>query len=283
MQKIIISDLKDFDINHILLCGQIFRFQKLADNEYIVYSADKKCHVTQDEKSAIIECDDVPYFTNYFDLEQNYSLIKQRLKELPLMDDAIKNGNGIRILNQDKWETLVSFIISANNHIPRIKGIIERLCTALGDKKDDYFAFPSPQQMAQMDEEFYISIGAGYRAKYLASTSKAVAEGFDLNAIDALPSLAASKRLCELLGVGPKVADCILLFAYHKQDVFPVDTWIRKVYFDVILGLDEKKQNDNCILKNEVASPIIRKKLVEIYGQYSGYAQQYLFFNKRGI
>ena len=266
--SIIITDLKDFDIRHILDCGQIFRYEKLSDGEYRVYSKDKTCIVTQSKDKAVIKSDNPDYFVNYFDLQRDYGEIKQKLKGKPFMDEAMEYGHGIRILNQDKWEMLISFIISANNHIPRIKGIISRLCANLGKFLGDYYAFPTPDAMASMDEDFYKAIGAGYRAKYLAVTSRQVADGFDLDAIDDMDGNTANKKLCTLMGVGSKVADCILLFGYHKQDVFPVDTWIKKVYKDVV--------GDNVDNSN-----IIRRKLIDIYGDYSGYAQQYLFFNKR--
>lgn len=270
--SIIIDDLKDFDIRHILDCGQIFRYTKLDEGKYMVFSKDKRCVVEQTHDKAEISFDsekDRDYFWHYFDLDTNYSLIKSTLEDKPLMKEAVKYGHGIRILNQDKWETLISFIISANNHIPRIKGIIDRLCTKLGKNMGDYYAFPTSEAMASMDEDFYKSIGAGYRAKYLEVTSRKIAEGFDLDAIDKLDGLSANKKLCSLMGVGSKVADCILLFAYHKQDVFPVDTWIKKVYKDITgkVSIDIKKT---------------RKDLLDIYGEdMAGFAQQYLFFNKR--
>lgn len=265
--SIIVTELKDFDIRHILDCGQIFRYEMLSDGEYRVYSKDKTCLVRQDGEKAVIESDNPKYFVNFFDLSRDYAQIKQKLQDKPFMREAISYGHGIRILNQDKWEMLISFIISANNHIPRIKGIISRLCEGLGKDMGFYRAFPTPEAMASKGEDYYKSLGAGYRAKYLAVTSKAVADGFDLDGISGLDGNAANKKLCSLMGVGSKVADCILLFAYHKQDVFPVDTWIKKVYKDV--AGDEKNNN------------VIRKRLIEIYGEYSGYAQQYLFFNKR--
>lgn len=266
--SIIIKDLSCFNIRHILECGQIFRYLEQSDGSFRVFSKDKSAVVIQERDMAQIITDDPDYFTKFFDLDRDYMQIKEELREKPFMREAIEYGGGIRILNQDKWEMLISFIISANNHIPRIKGIIQRLCESLGENKGDYFAFPTPQKMAEKGAEFYASIGAGYRAGYLASTAKAVADGFDLNEIDAMNGSEGNKRLCTLLGVGPKVADCILLFGYHKQDVFPVDTWIKKVYKDVVGD-------------NEVNNVAMRKKLIEIYGDYSGYAQQYLFFNKR--
>ena len=266
--SIILTQLEDFDVRHILECGQIFRFEKLNDMEYEVFSKDKKCIVKQDEQRAVIKTDDCEYFANFFDLSRDYGKIKQKLIDKPFMKEAIEYGHGIRILNQDKWEMLISFIISANNHIPRIKGIISRLCESLGKNMGSYYAFPTPEAMASKDEDFYKAIGAGFRAKYLSVTSKAIADGFDLERISEMSGDMGNKALCSLMGVGSKVADCILLFGYHKQDVFPVDTWIKKVYKDVV-GEDE----DN--------NKLIRKKLIDIYGEYSGYAQQYLFFNKR--
>ncbi|MDE6550914.1 MAG: 8-oxoguanine DNA glycosylase [Clostridia bacterium] len=265
---IIVSDLRDFDIRQILDCGQIFRYVRNDDGSYTVYSTDKRCNVRQSDGYAVIGSDDKSYFTDFFDLSRDYSLIKSRLESKPFMAEAISYGSGIRILNSQPWEMIISFIISANNHIPRIKGIIDRLCTGLGKNMGDYYAFPSPEAMASKDEDYYASIGAGYRAAYLAKTARAVADGdFNINAVYGMDSASAGRYLCTLMGVGPKVADCILLFGYHREDVFPVDTWIKKVYRDTLGGIDN--------------NAVIRKRLIEIYGDLSGYAQQYLFFNKR--
>ena len=265
---IIVSDLRDFDIRQILDCGQIFRYIRNDAGSYTVYSGDKRCTVKQCADSAVIHSDDKEYFYEFFDLDRDYSVIKSRLENKPFMAEAVKYGGGIRILNSDPWEMIISFIISANNHIPRIKGIIERLCKGLGKDMGEYYAFPTPQAMASKDEAYYASIGAGYRAAYLAKTARAVADGdFNIDAVYGMDSASASRYLCTLMGVGPKVADCILLFGYHREDVFPVDTWIMKVYRDTLGGVDN--------------NAVIRKRLIEIYGDLSGYAQQYLFFNKR--
>ncbi len=265
---IIIKDRSSFDIRHILDCGQIFRYARLNECEWQIFSLDKKCIVREYNDRVEILSDDRDYFWNYFDLDTDYGAIKESIKSLPYMADAVRYGSGIRILRQDKWEMLISFIISANNHIPRIKAIIERLCNALGKDMGDYHAFPTPQAMASEGVDFYKNIGAGYRDKYLLDTAVKVSEGFDLECVSDMDSEQGAKHLCKLLGVGRKVADCILLFGYHKQDVFPVDTWIRKVYKD-ITGEDGKNDKE------------IRRYLVDLYGDKSGYAQQYLFFNKR--
>lgn len=263
---IIIKDTRDFDIRQTLDCGQIFRYSKIGENEYEVFSKDKRCVVVQDGV-AVIKSDDKEYWTRFFDLHNDYGAIKRALKDKPFMRDAVEYGGGIRILNQDPFEMLISFIVSANNHIPRIKGILSRMCEGLGEEKDGYHAFPTAEAMAAKDAEYYAAIGAGYRAPYLSETARTVADGFDLDRPKYMSGDEANRYLCTLKGVGPKVADCILLFAYHKSDVFPVDTWIRKVYADMT-GHDATNKE-------------IRKYLVSTYGDLSGYAQQYLFFNKR--
>lgn len=263
---IIIKDTRDFDIRQTLDCGQIFRYSEIGENEYEVFSKDKRCVVRQDGV-AVIKSDDSTYWRRFFDLDNDYGAIKQALMDKPLMKEAVGYGGGIRILNQDPYEMLISFIVSANNHIPRIKGILSRICEGLGEKKDGYSAFPTPEAMASKDADYYAALGAGYRAPYLSETARAVADGFDLEKPLYMSGEEANKYLCTLKGVGPKVADCILLFAYHKSDVFPVDTWIRKVYADMT--------------GKEATNKEIRKYLISTYGNLSGYAQQYLFFNKR--
>ncbi len=263
---IIIKDTRDFDIRQTLDCGQIFRYSEIGENEYEVFSKDKRCVVRQDGV-VVIKSDDSAYWRRFFDLDNDYGAIKRALMDKPFMKEAVEYGGGIRILNQDPYEMLISFIVSANNHIPRIKGILSRICEGLGEKKDGYSAFPTPEAMASKDADYYAALGAGYRAPYLSETARAVADGFDLEKPLYMSGEEANKYLCTLKGVGPKVADCILLFAYHKSDVFPVDTWIRKVYADMT--------------GKEATNKEIRKYLISTYGNLSGYAQQYLFFNKR--
>lgn len=268
-QQILIKD-ELFDPKAILTCGQVFRFFNI-DNSWFVFSKDKHAVITKEEETFIIS-GDAEYFFNYFDLSNNYHAIIDSLKNKPLINDALAVGKGIRILKQAPFETIISFIISANNLIPRIKGIIERLCANLGENMGDYFAFPTAQAMASQPLEFYTKIGCGYRDKYLLETAKQIASGeFDIYKPFEMSTDDAKKYLMTLMGVGPKVADCILLFAYQKYDVFPVDTWIKKLYFTIF---PEKPSN---------TSPIImRKELVNLYGEYAGVGQQYLFYKIRG-
>ncbi len=257
----IIVSSKDFNIKDILTCGQIFRYE-LCDNHAVVHSMDKKAILfNRNSTEIVIESEDKDYFHNYFDLDTDYTEIKRQLADMPLMREAINFGSGIRILKQNTYEMIISFIISANNNIPRIKGIIEKLCT--GDH------FPSAKELTELSLDQLKSTGLGYRARYLYNTSRTIdGGGFDYNIPLSLDGGSANKYLTDTLtGVGAKVADCILLFGYYKMDVFPVDTWIKKVYND--------------IFGDDLSPKVMRSKLIDLYGDLSGYAQQYLFYNKR--
>lgn len=268
-QEIIIQD-ELFDPKAILTCGQVFRFREEHDT-WIVHSKDKQAIITKRDNHYVVS-GGTNYFYEYFDLSNDYQSIIETLADKPLISEALSVGKGIRILKQDPFETIISFIISANNLIPRIKGIIERLCLNLGENMGEYHSFPRAEVMAKQPLELYTKIGCGYRDAYLLETAQEIASGnFDLNKPFNLSTEEAKKYLMTLKGVGPKVADCILLFAYQKYDVFPVDTWIKKLYFNVF---PEKPTN---------TSPItMRKELVDLYGCYAGIGQQYLFYKIRG-
>ena len=259
---------EDFDPLKTLECGQVFRFKKIGC-DFEIIAQNQRAVLKKAQNNVEIECTDEKFFVKYFDLCNNYDIIRLKLRDKGLFCAALEFGQGIRILRQSPFETLISFIISANNHIPRIKGIIERLCAALGEDCGGYYSFPSCEALASMDEDFYYKAGLGYRAPYIVQTARAVAEGFDLEALRGLTSAEASKKLCGLKGVGPKVADCVLLFGYGKTDVFPVDTWIKKVY--------------NSYFGRENNPLKIRRELTERFGSLSGYAQQYLFYYKREL
>lgn len=258
----------DFDASQTLECGQVFRY-KVTDFGYEVYSLNHKASIICQKDGTKIICDDVNYFIKYFDLLQDYATIKSELNKNEFVKDAIVFGEGIRILRQDPLETIISFLISQNNNIPRIKKIIEDICTNFGEKCDGYYAFPTLEQLKSIPKQFFTDIKCGYRDEYLYSTIQSICNGFDLNKVNTLTSNEANKYLCELKGVGNKVADCILLYGFHKTDVFPTDTWIKKIYLDY---------NPNGTDKTAVE---IRNEFVQLYGDLSGYAQQYLFYSKR--
>lgn len=267
--RIIIREREDFDIGQILECGQTFRYRRQADG-YRVFAGDKTCTVTQSREEAIVACEecDADFWKNYFDLQTDYGVVKRSLRPLPYMEEAIACGKGIRILRQDHWETLICFILSANNRLPRIMGIVDRLCARLGEDCGGYHAFPTPERMARENAAFYRELGAGYRAEYLEKTARAVADGFDLKKLEEADNASARGALRTLAGVGPKVADCILLYGYHRTEAIPVDTWIKKAYAQICA--------DGC--RNTEA---MRRRLEEIYGSFGGFAQQYLFYYQR--
>ena len=180
----------------------------------------------------------------------------------------------MRILRQNSEEMIFSFIISQNNMIPRIKAIIERTAQTLGEKKsfmgEEYFSFPKAEVLAKQSADFYYKSGYGYRADYMPSAAKSVlTDEFNISE-QGLTTAELRKRLMKIKGIGPKVADCIALFGYHRADSFPVDTWIEKLYREDFKGTlkDRKKITD--FFLNE-------------FGEYSGYIQQYIFYYKRTL
>lgn len=265
--KIIINCLDDFNISDILECGQVFRYKKINEFEYEVFSKDKKALVKQNniENNAIIYTNDVEYFKNYFDLDTDYNKIKLNLKKynLKFLNDAINKFGGIRILNQDIFETFISFVISSNNNIKRIQSIIEKLCEKFGSKINDYYAFPTFKQLINANENDFREIGLGYRTKYFIKIFQQLKEN-DLNNLYFSNEKDIKKQLLSFCGIGNKVADCIMLFGYKKSTSFPVDVWIQRMYNEYF-DKDEKDRE------------IISTKLVEKFGNLSGYAQQYLF------
>lgn len=274
MQKILFPN-EFFNIKDTLECGQLFRFVPYKKG-YAVHTLDKRAYLYEDGYDSVIECNDcdVDYFYRYFDLARDYSEIYRSAlgESVDVLSQAANLGKGIRILNQDKTEALFSFIVSQNNNIPRIKGIIEKLCSSLGDKKvfgnETYYSFPAPEKMARADVDFYKSIGLGYRAEYIRRLAVDITDGFNINSLTDLPTKSLKARLTELYGVGVKVADCVSLFGFHRADAFPVDTWTEKVYLQDFGG----------VLKDRAK---IADWFVQKFGDNSGYYQQYLFYYKR--
>ncbi len=254
-----------FSVAQTLECGQVFRYKLLDDGRYRVLAKDHIAYILDDGDKYIIECDDKDFFTRYFDMDNDYARIQACVDEPGFLHEAIEYGKGIHILKQDPVETIFSFLISQNNHIPRIKGIIERICEALGDDKGEYHAFPSVEALASAGEDFYKSIGAGYRAAYLDRVAKALV-GVDVESWGALDTDELRDRLMSLHGVGRKVADCVLLFGFSKFDVFPVDTWIKKIY----------EEEFKCEIAIQLSILLVKK-----YKNYAGFVQQWAFYYKR--
>ena len=262
----IILDTQDFDVVQTLNCGQIFRFV-INGNEALVYSKDKCAKIDWDKNKIEINTKDIDYFYNFFDLNTDYSKIKKILKEDELLSSAIDYGAGIRIINNDAYEILISFIISANNNIKRIKNSIEYLCSHFGKNMGNYYAFPTLDELKKATIKDYKNAGLGYRAEQMYETVQKL-EIKDFNRLIKMPKDEQYKFLLSLKGIGEKVANCIMLFGLGVKDVFPVDTWINKVYNNITntKTTDRKK---------------ITKELTNKYKELSGYAQQYFFYYYR--
>ena len=263
-----------FDPEQIFTCGQCFRWYEQPNGSFTGVAHGKVLNVEKRGKNIVFNnCNEQDYlkiWKNYFDLERDYGKIKKGLSADPILKDAVLYGSGIRILRQDFFEALISFIISANNNIPRIQGIINRFSALFGEKLeyngDVFYAFPKPEALDGIKESDLAPLKSGYRAKYIVSAIKSYLRGeIDQKAISEMSAADAQKALCKISGVGPKVADCILLFSFGKFDVFPTDVWVKRVMGE-LYGCDEKDA---------------RETGYRIFGDNAGIAQQYLFYWRR--
>ena len=255
-----------FNPQHILECGQVFCYKK-EDERYIVFPGCEYAEISEENYFYLIRTKNPKFFEEWFDIKTDYQKIKLSLSKFDIMKQPLKFGYGIRILNQDPFETLISFIISANNNIKRISMILNSLRCNLGEKiAENIYSFPSYEKLKECDEKFFKSMGAGYRSGYLVKVLTQISPKV-LETFRALSTQELRNKLIQLSGIGPKVADCILLFGYNRMDVFPVDTWIEQMYNSFFPKLENREK--------------IRAKLVEIFGNLSGQAQQYLFYYQR--
>ena len=265
---LIVYDLNEFNIGQILECGQTFRFKKLSEDTYEFYSLDKFAIAKTCKDRCEITSSNLDYFIEFLDLNTNYTEIKNSLVKINnYISNAVEFGYGIRILKQDIFEMFVSFIISANNNIKRIKASIFKICEKFGTNMGNFYAFPTYNQLLSATKRDFVDCGLGYRADQLYNALRQLNID-ELYSNKELNSLKLGEYLQSFSGIGPKVADCIMLFGYGKQDVFPVDTWIEKAYNTM----------NNCC---EISRYEIRNNLVKTFGNLSGYAQQYMFYYKR--
>ncbi len=283
-QKYTIKNMNSFELKDIFDCGQCFRWNEQEDGSYTGIFGNNVINVKKQNNEitfeGICEKNIKETIENYFDLNRNYQEIKDQLSKIDEnMKTSIEYGQGIRILNQDLWETIISFIISANNNIPRIKGIIERLSEKYGNEIEfngkKYYTFPTPDQLKNVSVEEYRKLGLGFRDIRLYETTKMILEKeVDLEKMKQNPNTQeVREELLKLSGVGPKVADCILLFSDLKRfEVFPIDVWVRRVMNDLYI-----KQED----ETKVSKKQIEKIAQEKFGDLAGLAQQYLFYWRR--
>ena len=283
-QNLVIKNVKSFNLTHIFECGQCFRWNQNEDRSYTGIVRKNVINIKMINSDVYVssygEDDLKELFNNYFDMNRDYELIKSKLGKIDNhMKESIKYGEGIRLLNQDLWETIISFIISANNNIPRIKGIIERISKRYGNKIEwngvEYFAFPTPKQLNKASVEDLRNLGLGFRdVRVYETTQKVLNKEVDLEKLHTIEDTQAVRdKLLTLPGVGPKVADCILLFSTLKRlDTFPIDVWVRRVMNDLYIHNENEEKVDKKLIMN-VAN--------EKFGDLQGIAQQYLFYWKR--
>ncbi len=275
-----IENIDNFNLEQTLLCGQCFRWKKISDNTFRGVVANKLIDTEQISDNIIeIRNVDKKFFDDvlfhYFDLGTDYQSI---MDKLVAKDDVVKSsiefGNGIRILRQDYFEIMMSFIISANNNIPRISKSVDMISEKFGTwianvDGEDYYAFPTPEQLAHVTSEEFRKTSVGYRDKYLCDAVNAVRTGrIDLQGINGLPYEDIKNELLKVKGIGSKVADCVILYGYGYKSAFPVDTWMKKII--------------NKYYCEDMTTPKqMLEFALEYFGEYAGVAQQYLFYYER--
>lgn len=277
-ENIILKDVKDFNIEHILECGQCFNFEKVADMEYIIVAYGKLLHIRQDKTDVIMyntSLDDYDnIWKNYFDMEIDYSFIKEYLKNNDeKIVDAIDNKWGIRIINQEFGETLLSFIISQNKQIPHIKQIVRNISERFGNELGEYngrkyYSFPTLIQLSDATEEDFRELKTGFRAPYLMDAINNMKKGLSADTFGKLDYESAIKEMLKIKGVGEKVANCVALFSLGYRNAFPVDVWVKRVMEETYFHKETSKEE-------------IMRFAKEKFGEYGGYAQQYHFYHMR--
>ena len=280
----VIENQESFELEDIFECGQCFRWNKLEDGSYLGVVNKAVINVKKTGNEIIFsgfskDEDFEKLIRNYFDLDRNYNELKEKLSNIDdNLKSATKFGNGIRILNQDLWECIISFIISANNNIPRIKKIIEKLSQNYGEEVEwngkKYYSFPTPEELSKASVEDLRNVGLGFRdVRVYNTTKKVLTKEFDIEDFKKINDTEVLReKLLELDGVGPKVADCILLFSMKRFDVFPIDVWVRRVMNELYIH----NENEEKVNKKE-----IEKIAKDKFQGLQGLAQQYLFYQRR--
>lgn len=272
----IIQGVKDFDLEQTLECGQCFRFYKQAEEDYVIVAYNHLLHIRQEKDKLIFSNCNQEIVKNlwipYFDLNRDYGFIKKYLlRSDRLLENAVNEKYGVRILNQQFHEMLISFIISQNKQIPHIKQLVKRISekygTYLGEVNGEpYYSFPDVKILGTISEQDFREMKTGFRAPYLFDAAQKLSKGeISEELLLELSEADIRKKLMEIKGVGEKVANCVMLFSLGIRSAFPVDVWIKRImevlYFD---GKDTPKEK-------------IQEFAAELYGEYGGYAQQYLF------
>lgn len=274
-----------FNLKYTLECGQCFRWNKIYEDDkkvtYIGVIKDRVIKISEQDDKLYVSSSNMDkleeVISEYFDLNTDYKQIESVISKIDKnVNTAVKNSTGIRILNQDFFEMVISYIISANNNIPRISKSINEISKRYGKEiifeNDKYYLFPTLEELLKVTEEEFKSCGVGFRARYLKNTVKAINENkINFEYMMKLDTICAKTELMKMQGIGPKVADCILLFSLNRKEVFPIDVWVErvmsKIYFKDLKGKVSKKDIINYSNNN--------------FKEYAGIVQQHLFFNIR--
>ena len=267
-----IKNIKDFNLEDTVTCGQIFRFIKEEDDSFTIILDDRVINVSYNKDALYVDSNNFDNLKEkvikYFDLDRDYQKInKVLLKNDKDIKEVIDNCKGLKFINSYPFETIISYIISSNNSVSSITKSVDKISEHYGKKvtfrNKDYYLFPTKEELKNVTSEDYKNCSVGFRDKYIENMVRVI--NSDDNYLDKLyemSSIEAYETLQKEKGIGPKVASCILMFSYQKFDVFPVDTWVKKVMKDKYNIVGEKN---------------IREKTKEIYGEYSAVAIQYMF------
>ena len=277
--SIILEEIENFDAKAIFTCGQAFRWYEESDGSFTTVHLGRVLNVLNEKDRVIFKGTNLKEFDeiwmDYFDLNTDYKEIRKVLSNNEILPKAMEYGEGIRILNQNHFEMLISFIISANNMIPRIKKSIEVISMRYGkficeDENRKYYSFPTVEELSRATvEDLREFAKVGFRDKRIFDTVNMILnEKIDLDNFENLETDILREELLKFAGVGNKVADCIMLFSYNRGEVFPVDVWIKRVM-------------EELFIKEETPVKKISKEADRIFGKYAGYAQQYLFYYGR--
>lgn len=275
--NIILTDISNFHLKKTFECGQCFRWNEVNENEYEGIIKDRVVKIKQENNRFIFYDVSREFFdtvlVDYFSFNEDYERIDKLINTDSHIDKCIKYGNGIRLLKQDLFETIISFIISSNNNIPRIKKIINDICKNYGGEikynNKIYYSFPTPDSLAKASLEDLFNLKMGYRNKYIFDAAQKISsKEIDLNKIENMETTAAKEELMKIKGIGQKVADCILLFSLKRYELCPQDVWVKKIF---------KNRYNLTDLTFEKGFNLAKSK----WGEYAGIAQQYLFYYER--
>lgn len=259
----VLTSVDKLDLQKTFDCGQCFRWNVDENGVYSGAANSKSLKIWQEDGQTVCSAhdEDISFWRNYFDLDIDYSKASLRFNEPEYLKVCAEFGKGIRILRQEPWEALCSFIISQCNNIPRIKKIISMLCTNFGEALEyGLYSFPTPETLAVLRENDLAPLRSGYRAAYILNAARAICEGsLDMDALSLMPSEEAFAEVKKIHGIGDKVANCFMLYGLHRMDRFPIDVWMKRA-----LERHFPKDFDSASL-----------------GPYAGLAQQYIFYYAR--